>query len=79
LDIWEEVEWEETFIGTAVGPASLEAELVANLKPERDLLDGCLFEIGWKGVLARAGSVAGENVAASERKTTSGWSRVNSR
>jgi len=55
---------EEAFVSAGMGPASLESELVANLEPVSDLLDCCLFEIGWKRILARTGSGAGECVAA---------------
>ena len=45
----QEIELEETFVSAAMGPASFEAELVANLKPVSDLLNGCLRQVGGRG------------------------------
>ena len=63
LNIREEIEWKEAFVGTGMEPAGLEAELVANLKPVSDLLDGRLFEVDWERSLAWAGSRAGGDAA----------------
>jgi len=45
----EEGEFGELFVGAFVGPDAQEAEFVAVLEPERDLLDGGLFEVVGQG------------------------------
>ena len=75
MNISEEIELSETLVGALMRPAGFEAELVANLKPVGNLLDGRLFEIGRKGILARARNVAGDDVAAGECNASKGKSK----